>query len=146
MKKADNYFLSLLYLFISLGCSNDEVDTNFSPPQLLQGTWVSPVEDFQYMKLTIKKTNIIEENYELIYSNLPYIDFVKEYDSNDYIITETIEESSYEFTIKRKDGGIIDEQNAITSIYRGYRLVNYDNQMVLELRYAGTSGAYLVRE
>jgi hypothetical protein len=98
------------------------------------------------MKLTIKKSTLIEENYTGAYSNIPYIDFSKEYDSDAFIVTQIIDESSYEFTIERQDGGVINDETGSRTIFRKYRLVNYNDQVVLELMYQGTFGAYLIKE
>ncbi|MGB5379014.1 hypothetical protein [Muriicola sp.] len=147
MKKVVRYFFVSFYLFVSFSCSSEESDnTTFSPPSMLLGTWKAPLEEEQYMRLTIKKSTLIEENYTGAYSNIPYIDFSKDYDLDTYIVTQKIDDSSYEFTIQRKDGGIMDVESGSLTIFRKYRLVNFNDQVALELMYQGTFGAYLIRE
>ena len=145
MKKYADYLLVLCLLFLVMACSGEEVDANFLPPQAFQGTWIPPADQNQYIKLTITKTTVIEENF--MGENFdPYIDFARDYDSNEFIVTETKGAASYEFTVIRKDGGIIDEPLARTSIVRSYRLGTYNNEEVLELMYPGFSQVFLVRE
>ncbi len=140
---------SIVILIITLNffsCQRESIkNAVFNPPRSIQGTWVSPDPNHQFMRLTIKRSNFIEENLNDIYPVTPYINFNEKFDNNEFIITETIEPYSYTVVIKRKDGQLIDF-NMSSVFYREYHIVYFNGQETLSLEYPGFNGSYLIRE
>lgn len=109
--KNEIYIFIIVVTLIFSSCSKDDTKgSTFSPPQNIFGTWKSPDPDYQYVTLSIKKGNIIEEDHFNFWGSRGYTDFKKEFDSDDFVISEVSTETSYEVQVTRKDGKPIDEE------------------------------------
>jgi len=152
---------TLLVTLIILSCSSDEddnvVSTGISPPEFLQGTWSSIVDD-EPIRYTFTSNNIIEEDLFHPVVQLITTNFREEYTLDEYNIEEEfipfIEEpnqpESYVIRITRRDGAIIDSTVGNGLVRRKFdnvkRVINGEIFDTILLDFGGYNGIFLYKE
>lgn len=138
--------LSLLLIF---SCTKDKSEEfPFKSPAFFRGQWKSPTEEFSdgsaftWYEFEFTNQTIVEINN--LYQNT--IDYKETFPPDKFDIVVQKSDDDFEITITSKTGDAV-PYSFMNQFYRRFsRLSLQDGSEAIELRFGGTSGAYVIRK
>jgi hypothetical protein len=143
-----NRLLSISLLLI-LSCTKDNSEKSpFNSPAFFQGQWKSPPEEFSdgstftWYEFEFTNQTVVEINH--LYQNT--IDYKQTFPADKFEIVVQKSDNDFEITITSKTGDAV-PYSFMNQFYRRFsRLSLRDGSEGIELRFGGTSGAYVIRK
>lgn len=136
-------------LFVLSACTKDtSEELPFKSPAFFRGKWQTPTEEFldgssfTWYEFEFTNETIVEINN--LYQTT--IDYRETFPPNKFEIVVQKNDSDFEISITSKTGDEV-PHSFMNQFYRRFsRLALRDGSEGIELRFAGTSGAYMIRK